>query len=118
MTLFELRRLHKLWKKRLRIEDWTTSISFGTPEQWGTDCGRTMYDPRSMAAYILIAPAPTEENQYLDGGVEQTLIHELLHLVMHGWLEYEKEDLLQERSINVIADALYWAYRPKQRKKQ
>ena len=117
MTLFELRRLCKLWKKRLRLEDWTTTIDFGTQEQMGSDLGQTRYDPRSAAADILIAPAPEQENQYLDGGVEQTIVHELLHLVIHGWIEYRKEDLLQERAINTIADALYWAHHSRPRKR-
>ena len=117
MTLFEVRRLCKLWKKRLRVEDWTTTIGFGTPEQMDGNLGLTMYDPRNAVADILLAPEQADQT-YLDGGMEHTIIHELLHLVMHGWIEYEKEDVLQERSVNVIADALYWAYRNRPRSKQ
>ena len=116
MTLFNLRRLARLWQKRLRISDWKVDIAFGAEEEMnseGEECdGWTRYDPRDMTAIIRIAPNLDHEN-YSDGGYEQTIIHELLHIVLHGECLYEKEDISQERKINIIADALYFAYRPK-----
>ena len=114
MTLFELRRLCRLWQKRLRLENWAIAISFGTPAEMKDNLGSAGYDPRDLAADILIMPGATDA-RYHDGGIEQTVIHELLHLVLHGDTEYAGEDVRQERSINVIADALYWAYRGKRR---
>jgi hypothetical protein len=109
MTLFELRRLCRLWQKRLRITDWTITIGWGTQAEMPDACGTAQYDPRQMTAEVLIRPGTDEA--YPDGGVEQTIVHELLHLVLHGDTEYERECIMQERAINQIADALYWAYR-------
>jgi hypothetical protein len=114
MTLPALRRLCKLWQKRLRISDWTIDLSWGSPEEMASVCGLTLYDPRNMIAAIRIDEHMDDE-MYLDLGFEQTLIHELLHIVMHGWVDYEAENIMQERSINHIADALYWSYRAKPR---
>ena len=114
MTLFELRRLCKLWQRRLRITDWTISIRWGTPEEMPDSLGSAVYDPRQMRAEVLIRPGVDEG--YPDGGVEQTIVHELLHLVLHGDTEYEREVILQERAINQIADALFWAYRGRRQK--
>ncbi len=115
MTTAQLNRLCKIWKERLRVTDWTTSICWATDEEIPDCVGSTIYDPRSMTAEIKIRSG--DDEAYLDGGIEQTIIHELLHIVMHGDVEYEKENIMQERAINQIADALYWSYhRPKSRK--
>ncbi len=111
MTLFELRRLCRLWQKRLRITDWRITVKFSEAEG---NLGITDYNPRELIATIEIRPGQTEE-RYHDGGTEQTLIHELLHVVLDGEKEYGGEDLGQERSINRIADALYTAYRGRKR---
>ena len=115
MTTQVLKRLCKLWQKRLRISDWTISVSLVPLAEMGDAWGDTLYDPRQCVAEIRIA-LEHEDSIYLDLGFEQTLIHELLHIVMHGWVDYQHEDIMQERSINHIADALYWAYRPKRGK--
>ena len=117
MKLPTLRRLCTLWQKRLRIQDWTISLSWGDPERMAENLGETMYDPRNMIAQVVLHPVH-EDYGYLDGGYEQTLIHELLHIVMHGWVDYEAENIMQERSINHIADALYWSYRAKTKTKK
>lgn len=111
MTLFELRRLTRLWQKRLRITDWRVTVKFG---EASGNLGTTDYNPRELFATVEIKPGQKDE-RYHDGGIEQTLIHELLHIVMHGDRDYVGEDVGQERSINVIADALYTAYRGRKR---
>jgi len=112
MTQAQLSRLCRLWQKRLRISDWTGSVELTPISEMNEAWGDTRYDPRQCIAEIRVA-AEHDMEQYLDLGFEQTLIHELLHLVMHGWVDYQHEDIMQERSINHIADALYWSYRPK-----
>ncbi len=116
MTLFELRRLTRLWQRRLRLENWTIAVSFGDAEQMAGNLGTTGYDPRDLAADIMLLQG-ADDTRYADGGIEQTVIHELLHLVLHGDVEYAGEDVRQERSINVIADALYHAHRGRKRGK-
>ncbi len=114
MTTSQLIKLCKTWKERLRITDWDTAIRWATDEEMPENLGETVYDPRNMAAEIKIRPG--QDPVYPDGGVEQTIIHELLHIVMHGDVEYEKENIMQERAINQIADALYWSYHTKRKK--
>jgi len=96
------------------LGNWTITIGFCAPEAMANNLGTTDYDPRDPSVAILITSDPKDE-RYPDGGVEQTIIHELLHLVLHGHREYPGENVIEERSINVIADALYWAYRGKKR---
>ncbi len=106
MTLFELRRLCHLWQKRLRITDWRITVSFG---EAGGNLGTADHNPRELFATVEI------KQDQGDPRYQQTLIHELLHIVMHGDRDYTGEDVGQERSINVIADALYTAYRGRKR---
>ncbi len=115
MTLNQLKKLCSTWQERLRIKDWAISIRWSSAGELPHEYGTTEYDPRQMAAEIILRPG--NDPIYPDGGVEQTLIHELLHVVMHGDTDYEKENIMQERAINQIADALYYAYLPKKRKK-
>ena len=113
MTLGALKKLCETWQSRLRINDWTILLRWAKSNELEHEYGTNAYDPRQMICEIVIKPGC--DDNYPDGGVEQTLIHELLHLVMHGNVDYEKEDILQERAINQIADALYWAYRMKKK---
>lgn len=103
-----LSRLCKLWQKRLRITDWSIRIGWGKSEKMDA-LGLTEYDPRGMSAKVTIAEGMADA-AYEDGGIEQTVIHELLHIVIHGDQEYTGEQIMQERAINQIADALYRAY--------
>lgn len=114
MTKKQLEKLCITWQERLRVTDWTVSIRWVTEQEMPDCLGSTVYDPRNMTADIQIRPGL--DPCYLDGGVEQTVIHELLHVVIHGDVEYEKENIMQERAINQIADALYWAYRSKKKR--
>jgi hypothetical protein len=113
MTLAQLRRHVSTWQRRLRVSDWKISVAWGTMAEMDA-CGLTLYDPRGMTAEMTIAQ-DMEDAAYEDGGIEQTVIHELLHVVMHGDQEYRGEKIMQERAINQIADALYRAYRRKRK---
>ncbi len=110
MRQAKLSRLVALWQKRLRVTDWEVRVIAGKEAAMSGDLGSTLYDPRHMCAELTIA-IDMSDPAYADGGIEQTVIHELLHLVLHGDQEYEKEHIMQERAINQIADALYRAYR-------
>lgn len=112
MTQPQLSRACLSWQKRLRLQDWRISINFGTEQEMTNPypCdGLTHYSPEEMTATILIAA----EQDDADEGIEKTIIHELLHLVIHGDRELEKYEVMTERAINQIADALYGAYRRK-----
>lgn len=98
------------------MADWTVNISWASPEEIPGCLGTAEYDPRGMTADVRIVSGL--DPCYPDGGTEQTVIHELLHIVMHGDVDYDKENIMQERAINCIADALYWSYRRKNGSKQ
>ncbi len=115
MTIRQLKNLCTTWQERLKITDWTVDISWVTRKEMPESYGETEYDPRQMLAVVRIRD--DEDQNYPDGGFEQTVIHELLHIVWHGDKEYKRENIMQERAINQIADALYWAYHPRKRKK-
>ena len=110
VTVAQLTRLCRLWQKRLRITDWTITVRRGTEKEMPDCTGSTLYDPRGMSATMLIRQNP-EDPGYADGGIEHTVIHELLHVVIHGDKEFRREDIMRERGINQVADALYRAYR-------
>lgn len=111
MTLFELRRLCRLWKARLSLSNWTITAAFGTDEG---NAGEAPYEPRERTATVHIQQG-LADSRYADNGLEVTVIHELLHLVLHGHTDYKREDIHQERAINDIANALYVAYRGRKR---
>jgi hypothetical protein len=97
------------WQKRLRITDWEITASWGEFKKMEA-YGLTIYDPCAMRATVQIAE-DMEDPAYEDNGIEQTVIHELLHIVIHGDKDSEPDQVMQERGINQIADALYRAYR-------
>ncbi len=118
MTLTTLKKLCRHWQETLRVTDWTISVRWAKSGELAEAYGTNAYDPRQMLAEIVIRPE-VDVSQFLiypDGGIEQTLIHEILHIVMHGEVDYEKENIMQERAINQIADALYWTYHRNPRK--
>lgn len=114
MTLTGLKGLCRLWQKRLKILDWTVSVRWGNDGELPEEYGICDYDPRQMIAEVVIRSGV--DPKYPNPDIEQTLIHELLHVVLHGDKDYDKEDILQERAINQITEALFFAYCKKRKK--
>jgi hypothetical protein len=100
MTRKEISKSLKLWKTVLRLEDWNIiarTVPAKQMQHEGTDNeGLNFIHPEEMYSEILLRWGATEE----------TLVHELLHLVMDGDSELKPYDVLHERGINRIAAAL------------
>jgi Zn-dependent peptidase ImmA (M78 family) len=89
------------WRDRLRLNDWLVDIAYGTKEEMEGCLGSTAYDARHQVAHILVA-----RNHESPAEVEHTVVHELLHLLLHGHREPKSEDIMLERGINLVATAL------------
>jgi hypothetical protein len=104
--LNQLKRLGRYWQKRLGLSHWTIHFSFDELEGCVGNCD---WDAHTQEATLKIHPGLAIP-RYTDGGVEATLIHELLHIV---WQGHEPEGEVPEPlatiievAINRIADAL------------
>lgn len=109
MSQKSLDRLLSLWQKRLRIQDWDISASI-RPHETVDGYGLTNYNNKLMTATIRLC-SPETASATLGGQpylLEQTLIHELLHLEFAG----EPATTQVEQGIDRIAWALYRAYSP------
>lgn len=108
MTKRELTALTKLWQKRLGLGHWKIKVAFLNEEQMGENAGSIVYMPEhSQASISILAPKDREEGDHNDS-IEEDLVHELLHLTLHGHktLDNLQYDALFERGLNVVAKAL------------
>lgn len=98
-----LARLCRTWQRRLRLQDWRVDIRFAPADEMGDEWGHTDYDDTAQSASVRLLDQE-------DAAVEQTLIHELLHLRLAAWdAPYNHPPL--ETAINLLADSLYTGYR-------
>jgi len=98
MTIRQLRSRTVYWQQKLNIPEWTITVKLG---------GLTHKD--HVGECIWCAEELTATICLKRGQGEETLIHELLHLVLDGHIPYYGYDLVRERAINRIAKALYLA---------
>lgn len=102
MTLKTLQSRAQYWQARLNLREWSITVGWGTgkecPES-GPVLGCCGWKAEELTAEIHI----TRRQKYQ----EETLIHELLHIVMQGHeAEVPEYDVHVERAINRIATAL------------
>jgi hypothetical protein len=99
VTLAHLRARADYWRNRLNIKEWRIPVKWGTAKKLGDDEGKIDFCSEDLSATI-----------YLRRGgslTEETLVHELLHVVIEGdRTEDLKYDVHLERAINRIAAAL------------
>lgn len=97
MTIRQIRRLIPFWQEVLNLREWKITIRFGTDEEMVDSLGLNYYSVEELQSTILIAR----------GEGEETVVHELLHLVLDGHKTYDgMYDPMHERSINRLAAAL------------
>lgn len=102
MSEKELARLCRLWQKRLRLLDWKVEVSILPAEEMGDCDGHNYYEDEQIWAKVRLADAPDLE-------LEETLVHELLHLRLSAWPgPYDNPPL--ETAVNLLADAFMTAY--------
>lgn len=104
MTLREARDLSEFWKCVLNLPEWSVSVRWGTRAEMKDAneddvVGLCIWSPEELTGQILLARR--QDNH------EQTIIHELLHLVLEGHRPMNgRYSELHERAINRIADGL------------
>jgi hypothetical protein len=115
----ELHRSLKYWKKRLNLQDWNVELIETTTDKIKGNAGDSQWDASITWAKIRLALDIEKDPIYHDGGIEATLIHELLHLRLEWYLpDYLPYDLHRETALNKIADALYFERRRRRPKSQ
>jgi hypothetical protein len=97
MTIRQIRRLLPFWQDVLNLREWKISVRFGTSTEMTENVGLNYYSVEELQSQILLAR----------GEGEETLIHELLHLVFDGHKpDGGPYDPLHERALNRTAAAL------------
>lgn len=102
MTRREIEKALPFWKSLLRLEDWRIDARTVTAAELRVDGidhdGYTIFHPEEMYANITLRRGETEE----------TLVHELLHLVFDGDMGRINRpySVPYERAINRCAEAL------------
>jgi len=109
MTQAQLQSLAKRWIKKLRLNPpaWKhIEVSFDSEEEMGETVGRCEWSTEHRTALVRILQLP-EHDSYTAGTVEQTLVHELLHLVLQGYMTRpQKYDSNFEHGLNVLSEVL------------
>jgi hypothetical protein len=104
MTRKEISKALPFWKSVLKLEDWTIDVVTGKKEELIQDDGD---GPEEHEALNHITPEHMESHIVMCWGAkEETLVHELLHLVHDGDKPLGPYDVLHERALNRVADAL------------
>jgi hypothetical protein len=102
------------WQRILKLQDWDiSSVKIVSSREMGnlTQTGSISWDIAHMVASIkLISPEdyPGDAAQFFPYSMEETLVHELLHLRFAGFdVDSDSpEGLAQEQAINALAHAL------------
>jgi len=96
MSLRDLELRTAYWQGRLNLREWRISVRWGSAKEFH---GRIWWNTEELTATM-------EINKYTKNK-EETLVHELLHLVLQGHEELTAEyDVNLEKAINRIAAAL------------
>lgn len=100
MTQREILRALPFWQRALRLEDWRIEARTAPAREMshnGDECeGLCFIHQEEMFAEILLRRGATEE----------TLVHEMLHVVFEGDSGLRAYDALYERGLNRVAQAL------------
>ena len=111
MTKEKLQAMFAEWQKRLRLQDWKiyVEISRDRDMKFEGNGGEVHWQIEAKQAVInIIDPIDYPPNTMAEQDMEQTLVHELLHL---HFAPFDAEhntpaDVAQEQAIHAIAEAL------------
>ncbi len=112
MTEIELQALLTEWQKRLRLQDWDVHIAFTRERDMAVDNSRgaIRWNVSLKEAWLHILDPIDYPPDQVPQDIEQTIIHELLHLhlVMVAEMAAENEiiQITTEQAIVCIAEAL------------
>lgn len=110
MTEKQLQAALKTWQQKLRLQDWNITLEFINDEDiedWKpAEVRYQIYDRWAKIRMLKPGLRADAETPYHP---EQSLVHELLHLVVapfsHG-LKEDASEITREQALNAIADAL------------
>lgn len=119
----EAEMLLEIWQRRLRLLDWDIRVDVKRAKDMSHDdsLGLCFPNPMSMSALIeLLDPVDDTDSEPVPYNLEQTLVHELLHIPLAGTaLQDEPDDkydhIMFERWIDRLAWALVDAYKAPKR---
>ena len=105
----------QLWKRRLGIADWTVHVNFVHQMTLleNSQGSVTIYAFSKTAAILLPSPETYSNDVIPNQDMEDTIVHELIHVVFDVIDATEKsntEELMYERGIRAMAQALLDAY--------
>lgn len=106
MTLTELHKCLAYWQERLRLQDWQVSIKVVRAMEISGNWGEVEKWPlRKQALIQLTAEADRLKTHPFYEPIEQTLVHELLHLHTAPF-DLPEDDPREEHMIHALASAL------------
>lgn len=111
LTEAELREKCPEWQKVLRLQDWGIKVRLARARdlmEYG-DLGQCQWNNEHKRAEILILdPNDYDPGRQIPYDMEQTLVHELLHLHFSLFMAKDEtpEATAQEQAINAMATAL------------
>jgi hypothetical protein len=105
----ELQKVFDFWVSNLRLRDWALSVKRGIAEKFGNDNGTVALV--SFSSELREATVFLRRLDKLDQGLEEDLVHELLHLVFiqasHSMIgKPDNDQILLEQALNVTANTL------------
>lgn len=102
MTLLQMRKCVPFWLEILNLREWTIKLRWATKAE-GKECqGLNYFSVEELKSTVVI------DRKVKPADREETLVHELLHLVFDGHevVDTDKYDPLHERALNRTASAL------------
>lgn len=108
-----LERTCRFWQKKLRLADWRVTIKFVRAEEMGDEAqGKCHWNDQARTAAIWILHPddykPTNYPNDVQQDIEDTIVHELLHLHLIAWDTDDKpaDERFMEQAIESITGAL------------
>ena len=100
MTLKQIDKAVEFWKPLLKLEAWTIVVSV-LPKS------KMVHDGEETEGHIVMHLEERFANIELRRGAsESTLVHELLHIVHDGDTGIGEYNILHERALNTVAEAM------------
>lgn len=108
MTEERLKELAKEWQKKLRIQDWDVDVSFKRHFEMGGGniLGECCSTPAVRKSTIHILIPEDVETPQSDYNLEESLVHELLHVHFSEWEDHFPEGDVMPASYEAGIDAV------------
>lgn len=105
----DLQAICSFWQKVLKLQDWRITINYERFHKMRDKAGGLVWGdvrtvPTCKRAYIhVLHPGDNEGTTEQD--VEETIVHELLHVHINEVLRNKEDEIEEERAINALAEA-------------